>query len=142
MGIGSTIDLPIAPSRTVPQRFAPLGPALRQELIPSLDEPGQVVVHCEVVGDGSEHVRIWPTTYLVCRHTGTRSKLLFAEGIAMPPNWMPLLGSGMARFTLIFAGLSKECVLFDLFEEIPEHGAFSARGILRNAMDVYRVRLD
>lgn len=112
------------------------------KLLTAVDEPGQVVVHCEVIGDGSEHVRIWPTTYLVCRHTGTRSKLLFAEGIAMPPQWMSLQRSGKACFTLIFAGLSKDCVLFDLFEEIPEHGAFSARGILRNSMDVYRVRLD
>jgi len=44
-------------------------------------------------------------------------------------------------FTLLFAGLPRDCVLFDLVEVIPEDGGFKVPSILRNGMDVYRVEI-
>ena len=132
------IVVPPGPLPCIPQ----IEPALLKGLLLDVDEKGQVIVHCTVLGDDLEQIRIWPSTYLICRHSGHRSRLVHAEGIVMPPFWMPMSDGGTAQFTLFFEGLPKHCVLFDLLEEIPEQGAFKATSILRNAMDVYRVGLD
>lgn len=86
-------------------------------------------------------IRIWPSTFLVCRLSGHRSKLLHAEGIPHAPQWRTVPPGGVAYFTLIFTALPKECILFDLVEEIPDEGGFYTPAILRNGMDVYRVEV-
>ena len=114
---------------------------LLPELLTDVEEKGQVTVHCSFVAGLSDAIRIWPSTFLVCRHSGHRSQLLFAEGIPLAPQWLPVPAGNSIRFTLLFAGLPSHCVLFDLVEEIPEPGGFHATSILRNGMDVYRVEL-
>lgn len=116
-------------------------PGLLEELCTDIDEKGQVTVHCVVKAEMGDAIRIWPTTFLVCRLTGHRSKLLHAEGIPHAPDWRTIPPGGMASFTLIFAALPNDCVLFDLVEDIPDEGGFYSPAILRNGMDVYRVEV-
>lgn len=99
-------------------------------------EERQTIVHCSCTEE-SEAFRIWPTTFLVEHHPGGRkAKLLTAFNISFAPVWTLNDGKG---FTLIFEGLSKDCVAFDLIEEIPQAGGFEVRDIARNKMDVYYV---
>jgi hypothetical protein len=86
-------------------------------------------------------VRIWPSTFLVCRTTGHRSALVHAEGIPYAPLWQPVPPGGRIAFTLLFAPLPDHCILFDLVEEISDPGGFFCPAILRNGMDVYRVEV-
>lgn len=112
---------------------------LLPDLALEVEEQGQVTVHCHFTAGLADAIRIWPSTFLICRHTGHRSQLLFAEGIPLAPEWLLVPAGREIHFTLLFAGLPRECVLFDLVEEIPDPGGFHANSILRNAMDVYRV---
>ena len=116
-------------------------PDLLPELLTDVEEKGQVTVHCSFVAGLSDAIRIWPSTFLVCRHSGHRSQLLFAEGIPLAPHWLPVPAGNAIRFTLLFAGLPSHCVLFDLVEEIADLGGFHVPAILRNDMDVYRVEI-
>ncbi|MEZ4757820.1 MAG: hypothetical protein R2817_13405 [Flavobacteriales bacterium] len=116
-------------------------PELREALQAAVEERGQVTVHCTLDAGEGDCIRIWPSTYLVCRLSGHRSQLLHAEGIPLAPTWLPVAPGRSVQFTLLFAGLPQHCVLFDLVEEIPDPGGFHATSILRNGMDVYRVEL-
>lgn len=116
-------------------------PLLRAELLTDLEERGQVTVHCSFTAGIMDGLRIWPTTFLVCRLSGHHSPLLHAEGIPYAPTWRHLSVGEHTSFTLLFAGLPRDCVLFDLVEVIPEDGGFHVPGILRNALDVYRVEI-
>ncbi|MBL7917695.1 MAG: hypothetical protein JNM96_04810 [Bacteroidia bacterium] len=97
-------------------------------------EERQTIIHC-TCGDDYAY-RIWPSTFLIEKETGRRTKLLTAFNISFAPNWTLNDGKG---FTLIFEGLSKACTMFDLIEEIPQAGGFEVRDIPRNKMDVYQV---
>lgn len=97
-------------------------------------EERQTIVHCSCGDDAA--FRIWPSTYLIEKESGRKAKLITAFNISFAPQWTLNDGKG---FTLIFEGLSKQCGMFDLVEEIPQAGGFEARGILRNSMDVYQV---
>ena len=102
----------------------------------------QVVIHGVYTADHfASRIRIWPSTYLVDRHSQHKSQLIWHEGISMYPTWT-WLNPGKNYFTLIFGGLPKSCVIFDLVEEIPEPGGFLIEGILRNHSDVYNVSFD
>jgi len=105
----------------------------KQEQLVMPEMEAQVIVHCAVNADLSA-VRIWPTTYLICAHTGAKSKLLDALNISFYPDWCIT-----PRFTLLFESLPKDCKLFHLVEEIPEQGGFEVNNISRNNSDVYRV---
>ncbi|MEO8589079.1 MAG: hypothetical protein ABI432_06915 [Flavobacteriales bacterium] len=131
----TAVEAPPAPPCPI-ERVAPM---LRTELCAEVDERGQVTVHCALPIGPFDCIRIWPSTYLVCRHTGHRSPLLHAEGIPFAPIWLQVPPGRAVCFTLLFAGLPKHCVLFDLVEEIEDPGGFHVPGILRNEMDVYRV---
>lgn len=105
------------------------------------EEERQTIVHCtltESMADGFILIRIWPTTFLI-QSDGSRKKMLWFEQIAPFPHWMPVLVPH--TFTLIFEGLDRQCELFDLVEEIPQEGGFEVKGIRRNEMDVYRVKI-
>lgn len=110
------------------------------KLATSVETQAQVIVHCHFLasspGDG---YRIWPTTFLTCRHSGHRSKLIHAENVVYYPQWQFAGKAGWHSFTLVFEPLPGTCTLFDLAEEIPESGAFKANGIIRNKSDVYNV---
>jgi len=100
-------------------------------------EEGQTIVHCICRQEAA--YRIWPTTFLVEHGTGKRAKLLTAFNITFYPYWT--LKNAGQKFTLIFEGLSRNCVMFDLREEIPQEGGFEVKAILRNSSDVYTVDL-
>jgi hypothetical protein len=82
-------------------------------------------------------VRIWPTTYLICNQTGNRSKLIYTENVGKYPGWQWL--SAGERFLMVFEALPKDCVSFDLYEDIPEPGEFHIKNIRRNKIEVYDV---
>ena len=128
------MDIPEAPVIA-----EPIEPALREELLTHIDERGQVTVHCFFDSDDFNLVRIWRSTFLVCYDTGHRSELLYADGIAIAPQWMPVLPGSPVRFTLVFAPLPKACSSFDLLEDIPQAGGFHVAGIRRNERDLYEV---
>jgi len=106
---------------------------VKQELLILPETEAQVIVHC-AVNDDLNAVRIWPTTYLICAHTGAKSKLIDALNISFYPDWCIT-----PSFTLLFESLPKDCKLFHLVEEIPEQGGFEVNNISRNNSDVYRV---
>ena len=97
-------------------------------------EERQTIVHCTCGEDYA--FRIWPSTFLIERETDKRARLITAFNISFSPQWTLNDGRG---FTLIFEGLSKGCVSFDLKEIIPQEGGFEVKDIKRNHMDVYHV---
>lgn len=97
----------------------------------------QTVVHC-ICGMEAAY-RIWPSTFLIEQGKGRRAKLLTAYNVSFYPYWT--FKSKGQRFTLIFEGLSRDCIMFDLKEEIPEQGGFEVKSILRNKTDVYTVEI-
>ena len=104
---------------------------------------GQVIVHCllySTVKTGTL-VRVWPTTYLIDKHSEHRSTLVTAENITYYPTWQRVPAGKVAHFTLIFTGLPKSCSVFDLIEVIPQNNGFEALDIQRNESDVYYIRL-
>jgi hypothetical protein len=100
-------------------------------------EENQTIVHCICAMDAA--YRIWPSTFLIESGTGKKAKLITAFNISFYPYWT--LKNAGQKFTLIFEGLSRNCVLFDLKEEIPQEGGFHVKGILRNSTDVYTVEI-
>lgn len=100
-----------------------------------------MTVHLSFTAYVMDGIRIWPSTYLICRSSGHRSPLVHAEGIPYAPTWLALPPGKLVAFTLLFAALPRACSLFDLVEEIPEDGGFHVPGIARNGMDVYRLGL-
>ncbi len=97
-------------------------------------EERQTIVHASC-GDAYAY-RIWSSTYLIEHNTKKRARLLMAYNISFAPQWTINDGKG---FTLIFEGLSKECISFDLMEIIPQEGGFEVLNIQRNDLDVYQV---
>lgn len=112
------------------------------ELLESVDEAGQVIVHASLTCSAPwELVRVWPSTYLIDRDSDHRSALLHATNISLAPVWTPLVQGQTLRFTLVFEGLPKDCRHFDFAEIIPEPGGFLIENIERNNSDVYRIDL-
>lgn len=130
----STVEVPEAPVI-----IEPIEPALKEELLTHMEERGQVTVRCRFASAEFNLIRIWPSTYLVCRQTGHRSELLHADGISLAPHWSPVLPGEAFAFTLVFGPLPKECAAFDLVEVIPQPGGFHVPGIGRNGRDLYEV---
>lgn len=109
-------------------------------IAPSTLEDSFVYVHCHYHHSGDEVlIRIWNTTYLIDKASGSRSRLLHAENISVAPVWTQVPKGAAYSFLLIFEGLPKSCQLFDLIEDIPQPGGFEARGISRNEKDVYHI---
>ncbi|WP_313115159.1 hypothetical protein [Aequorivita sediminis] len=88
-----------------------------------------------------QRMRIWNNTYLKCHQTARKSKMLFSENIAVYPNWCFVKPGTIFSFTLIFENLLKECLSFDLVEDIPEMGGFLFNGIKKNNSNVYHLRM-
>ena len=101
-------------------------------------EEGQTIVHC-ICGQEALY-RIWPSTFLVEHGTGKKAKLITAFNVSFYPQWTAK--SPGQKFTLIFEGLSKACVVFDLKEIIPQEGGFEVNSVVRNNSDVYTVDID
>ena len=117
-----------------------IDPEILAELTNETEEAGQVVLHnlYNTPMNTFMNIRIWPTTYLFDQHSNHRSELVHVENICLYPNWMPCFPGEKFHFTLIFSGLPKNCTVFDFIEVCDnEAGAFEARGLHRNATDVY-----
>src|ERR1700752_4476577 len=90
---------------------------------PTTERP--TIVHCTYNPDAA--VRIWPTTYLIEKERGRKAKLITMFNISFAPEWT--YGKVNPKFTLVFEGLSKECTMFDLEEQIPLPDPFVVRNI-------------
>jgi hypothetical protein len=118
-----------------------ISPSILNELESQIHEQGQIIVHCIQECNFPSFIRIWPTTYLYDHHSEARSELVHAENICYFPEWQAV-SEGQNYFTLIFPGLPKSCVIFDLIEHCSnEHGAFKALNIVRTKSDVYFVHV-
>jgi hypothetical protein len=101
----------------------------------------QVIVHCHLrMPMYGMQIRIWKTTYLRDQDSAHKSKLLGAYNITEYPVWQPVSGNE-ASFTLVFQGLPKDCLFFDLFEDIPDPYGFYSGIIARNNSDIYSVEV-
>jgi hypothetical protein len=78
---------------------------------------------------------------LICKDSGHRAKLLYAENISLYPEWQSVEFLKDHHFTLIFEKLPKDCTSFDLLEDIPEEGGYFIPDLERNSTDVYHVKL-
>jgi hypothetical protein len=95
------------------------------------------ILHCRFFTKELCGVRIWPSTFLI-ENDGRKCKLIKAFNISMMPEWTEhFVVNDFIRFTLVFEGLSKDCLSFYLQEIIPEQYAFHSKEIMRNATDVY-----
>jgi len=101
-------------------------------------EENQTIVHC-ICGQDAAY-RIWPSAFLIEHNSSKRAKLITAYNISFYPDWT--LKNKGEKFTLIFEGLSRNCVIFDLKEIIPQAGGFEANNIVRNNSDVYSVEIE
>ncbi len=110
---------------------------------PELMDDSYVYVHCHFDNTWQDMlIRIWKTTFLIDRNASARSALVHAENISYAPQWTLIPDLQPFSFLLIFEGLPKSCVLFDLVETIPEPGGFFVKDIRRNEQDVYHVQLE
>ena len=104
-------------------------------------EENQVIVHVHLrIKYPPSRIRIWPNTYLIPREGGASAKMIQCIGISWAPQWMYIFEKSCV-FTLIFEGLSKDCQVFDLVEDIPLPDPFEFYGIVRNQTDVYHLSM-
>lgn len=121
-------------------------PEIEEEVLTSIDplslDDSYVYVHCYFDNPGSHSlIRIWKTTFLIDGTSSARSGLVHAENISYAPQWTMIPDGITFSFLLIFAGLPKSCLKFDLLEEIAQPGGFLVKNIPRNETDVYHVAI-
>ncbi|NGX85264.1 hypothetical protein [Aequorivita sp. KMM 9714] len=115
---------------------------LKDQSATQTDTESQVIIHIDLGPYRDvQRLRIWNNTYLKCHQTARKSKMLFSENIAVYPNWCFVKPGTIFSFTLIFENLPKDCLAFDLIEDIPEMGGFFFKGIRRNNSNVYHLRM-
>ena len=123
-------------------------PNIAQEILemlkPETLEEKQVIVHCCFPATFflGNLIRIWPSTFLVNESLAHKSSLIHHENITLFPDWTEVPPFKDYWFTLVFAGLPKDCKTFDLQEIIPQEGGFHIKNIKRNGSDVYRVKIE
>ncbi|MCS5488911.1 hypothetical protein [Algoriphagus limi] len=137
------------PTKTLEQEIIPkhhldVSPDFLEKAMTDALLEQQVIVHCQINPGFFIYplIRIWPTTFLKPKGSSNRSKLLHAFNISFYPEWLEIYPFRTHVFTLIFEGLPKDTVKFDLEEEIPEPGGFFVPDISRNASDVYKVKVN
>lgn len=124
------------PSKLVPK----IDEELKYNVQHFVDDEQQVIVHCKYAASTEgDMIRIWKSTFLYARDSTHKSKLINTQKISIYPQWTQLEANKAFYFTLIFAGLPRDCKSFDLIENIPEPGGFFVIGINRNKVDVYNV---
>lgn len=112
------------------------------QVITEVAHESHVYVHVTYPpGQGEVLLRIWRTTFLLDKGSSHESRLVHADNISYAPTWTIVPAARPHTFLLIFEGLPKQCVVFDLVERIDQPGAFEVRSIRRNKSDVYRVTL-
>lgn len=115
-----------------------------ESLQTKIQEERQVIVHCclPATYQLGNMIRVWQSTFLIDEALNHRSPLIHHENISLFPEWTLVPPTKDFWFTLIFAGLPKDCKIFDLKEVIPEEGGFFVKNIKRNATDIYRVMIN
>ena len=109
---------------------------------PQTLEDSHIYVHCYFDNIYKDMlIRIWKTTFLVDKASGTRAGMLHAENISIAPQWTLIADGSTFRFLLIFSSLPKSCERFDFVEEITQTGGFLVKDILRNKEDVYHITI-
>lgn len=115
---------------------------LKEQIATQTEIESQVFVHIHFQPPLIPQVlRVWSNTYLRCKESGVRCKMLFSENIAVYPQWTRVEPGVPFSFALIFENLPKKCLTFDLIEEIPEEGGFVFKDIERNSSNVYNLKL-
>jgi hypothetical protein len=105
-----------------------------------VQQESHVYVHCYFNNTFQDMlIRIWRSTFLVDNATGTRSPLVHVENISYAPQWTLIPDRKLFHFLLIFEALPKNCVSFNLIEDIPQPGGFRVENISRNKTDVYHI---
>ncbi len=132
---------------TITKDIPAVKPAIDVDVLTSIDPnsltDSYVYVHCHYQNVYDEmFIRIWQSTFLIDRVSGSRAKLVHAENISYAPVWTHIPGKQLYTFLLIFSSLPKDCKAFDLVEDIPQAGGFFVSGISRNEQDVYHVTID
>lgn len=129
--------------KEAPPKLKPaVDPAALEAISVETLEDGYVYVHCHFRNLWQDAlIRIWKTTFLVDRASGSRSKLIHAENISFAPVWTTIGSAPEYTFVLIFEALPRQCALFDLLEDIPQAGGFCVENIRRNFTDVYHIDL-
>ena len=87
-------------------------PVVEPDVLLSIDpnvlEDAYVYVHCYFKNDMNEMlIRIWRSTFLIDRTSGSRSELIHAENISLAPQWRMIPGNPTFSFLLIFHGVWK-----------------------------------
>lgn len=119
-----------------------IDPATSLQLLSSVSEESQVILHCYYTGAFVEdNIRIWKSTFLFPHECHQKSQLITVHNITLYPQWMTVLQGETIVFTLVFSALPRECKVFDMIESIPEPGGFEVKNIQRNKIDVYHIRL-
>jgi hypothetical protein len=114
----------------------------KHELFNELQEESQVTIYCSSTAKEIDlRLQICDTTFLFPHESTHKSKLVHSENIARYPSWTHLKKGTTANFVLIFTGLPKSCVCFDLIESISLSGPFIVKNIKRNKTDIYHVDL-
>ena len=119
-------------------------PKINNEIIAQVETEGTVIVNCSFTAVISTGIRIWHSTFLVDKVSGSKSKLLHAINIPFALTILPVKAGTTARFTLIFSALPKTCKVFDLIEiaQVPDFCGFTVYHINRNENDVYNVEIE
>jgi hypothetical protein len=130
---------PVVPAKTKPE----VDVETLTRIDPATLEDSYVYVHCYFHNTSQDMlIRIWKTTFLIDKSSGSKSQLVHAENISIAPVWTQIPNQGTYSFLLIFTGLPKSCKLFDLVEDIPQPGGFFFQNIARNETDVYHVNIN
>ncbi|MDH4057953.1 MAG: hypothetical protein OEU76_04280 [Cyclobacteriaceae bacterium] len=109
---------------------------------PELLNDAYMYLHCHIRHTTQDMlIRIWPSTFLISKTGGEKSKLVHAENISFAPVWTIIPENFHYTFLLIFGGLPKSCRVFDLAEDIPQPGGFFVPNIVRTETDVYHIDL-
>ena len=104
-----------------------------------LNKEKTTIVHCCFDLSGGRLYRIWPETKLI-QNNGVKKGLLHAFNIAIAPQISFAEGAGkQVHFTLYFEGLDRDCLSFNLSEDIPEPCGFYSEIISKNTTDVYNL---
>jgi hypothetical protein len=119
-------------------------PSVDLEILTSISpatlEDSFVYVHCYYDNPYQDMmIRIWRSTFLIDKASGSRSKLIHIENISFAPVWTKIPDGSLYSFLLVFEGLPKSCQNFDMIEDIPQAGGFEVRDVARNTSDVYHL---
>ena len=136
---GETEEQVIAPEL---KPLIELDEKIKAEILNQVEEQGMVIVHCSFSPQIDIGIRIWNSTFLVDRASGSKSQLLHPLNITVAPQWELVKAGTTKRFILVFSSLPKTCEVFDFIEEVPHSFGFEIYGIKRNSTDVYNVNIN